>query len=88
MLQNDTMQLWYSKSRQACSWDEASGLAYAPGGDLMFSTSHNTAQTWNTTVRDHSPLPCRPRLRSHPKEMFCKNAHVWDAAGVVLGVTL
>ena len=56
-MQNNTMHLWYSKSHAACSWVGASGMTFAPGGDLLFSTSRNTAQTWNTTV---SHRPCHP----------------------------
>ena len=59
-MQNNTMHLWYSKSNSACSWDGPSGLTYAPGGDLLFGTLRDTAQTWNTTVMLCPLLECMP----------------------------
>ena len=62
VMQSNTMHLWYSKSHSACSWEGPSGLTYAPGGDLLFSTSRNVAQTWNTSVRHSCSSMSSPKL--------------------------
>ena len=49
-VQNGTLHLWYSKSHSACSWVSSGGVCWAPGGDMLFSTSQDMGQTWNTTV--------------------------------------
>ena len=49
-MQNGTLHLWYSKSHSACSWVSSGGVCWAPGGDMLFSTSRDMGQTWNTTV--------------------------------------
>ncbi len=48
--QNNTMHLWYSKSHSACEWTGASGVVWAPGGDVVFSTSKDRGKTMNVTV--------------------------------------
>jgi len=51
-LQNKTMHAWYSKSHGACQLPTEGGIGWAPGGDLLYSTSIDGGQTWsNATVR-------------------------------------
>ena len=49
------MNVWYSKSHPACQLPTEGGVGWAPGGDLLLSTSGDGGLTWsNATV---SPCP-------------------------------
>lgn len=55
LLQNDTLHVWHAKSHAACQLLTEGGTGWAPGGDLLYSTSKDGGRSWsNTTVS-----PCR-----------------------------
>ena len=51
------MHAWYSKSHGACQLPTEGGIGWAPGGDLLYSTSSDGGKTWsNATVSRLTPL--------------------------------
>lgn len=67
LLQNDTLHVWYAKSHAACQLLTEGGTGWAPGGDLLYSTSKDGGRSWsNTTVKPLLGAPERnTRLRTH-----------------------
>ncbi|CAL5221936.1 g4211 [Coccomyxa viridis] len=47
---NDTMHAWYSKSHAACQLPTEGGTGWAPGGDLLYSTSADNGKTWSNAT--------------------------------------
>ena len=75
-LQNDTLHLWHAKSHASCQLLTEGGTGWAPGGDLLYSTSKDGGRSWsNTTVS-----PCREPPKTYKREssapymlLFCAN---------------
>ena len=78
LLQNDTLHVWYAKSHAACQLLTEGGTGWAPGGDLLYSTSKDGGRSWsNTTVKPLLGAPERnTRLEnsSHNRLLTCAHS--------------